>query len=348
MKARPLFLLILAAPALCRAQPALPPQERPRVIDTIVTASETDGIALQSGRAAPLAKGVEVRGARSIADLTPGDLVELLQDENGLVKEITVLPRLAQRRPLVEVISGTTPISRFWWSHQGEEFPDSIYTADATVPLQVKVLAFEAGVAYLAPAGEGPVTFAVLDAQDAVLWEARVSPGETARAGCPLGTTGTLTLRCRRADGSRPDHTHCVWASPTVLLQELGSVPLHPDQVTELIGKLAEALGALDPGAIAVAEPEVIGLSQSMAIDLQQDVFVALGSRFRVTGLTSVPSRPYLTGFGAGGAGGGGLDGDAVAAAELRYAPDGATVRVALVSVDGQEILAKAETTIQP
>ena len=340
------FLLSLVAVSAAWAQPSLPPQERPRVVATVLSASERDGIVLQGGKAAPVAEGVQLRGVGSIAELAPGDLVELVQDENGLVQQVTVLPRLGQRRALVEVISGTNPTSFFWWRREGEDFPNSINAADATVPLQVQALALEATVAYLPAGGEGPVTFAVLDSQGTPLWERGVVPGGTAELRCPVAGTGSITLRCRRPDGSAPDHTHCVWGSPAVLLRELGSVQFHPQRATGLVGRLAEALGGIDPGAIAVAKPIVIGLSQTMATDLQHDLFVALGSRYKVAGLTSWPVPVDLSRYAPRAAGEPAAD--TVAAAELEYATEGSVIRVALISSDGREVLAEVETTLEP
>lgn len=346
MKWVPVLLLLFGVSPIVWAQPPLPPQERPRVVGTVVSASERDGVVLQGGKAAPLAKGVELRGVNGIGELAPGDLVELVQDENGLVLRLAVLPRLGQRRPLVEVVSGNTSASFFWWERQGKELPNSIYAADATVPLQVPALALEATVAYVAAADESPITFAVLDVKDALLWEAQVAPGEATELRCPLGQTGAITLRCRRTDGSVPDHTHCIWGSPSVLLRDLGSIRLDPRVATGITDALTEALGGLDPGRIGVARPRVIGLSDEVAADLQQDLLVALGSRYKVAGLTSWPLPVELAGYDPRATQD--LAADTLAAAELRYAPEGSVARVALISADGREVLAQTETTIKP
>jgi hypothetical protein len=340
-----LVLLLEVAP-IAWGQPPLPPQERPRAVATVIAASERDGLVLQGGKAAPLATGVQLRGVGSLAELAPGDLVELVQDENDLVQQITVLPRLAQRKRLAEVVAGSTQISFFWWRHEGTDFPDSIYAADATVPLQVPTLALEATVGCLLAPGEGPVTFAVLDAQGTLLWEAQVSPGETKPLRCPLGGTGTVALRCRGPDGNVPDHTQCIWGSPSLLLQEPGSIALHPDLASKLVDTLARELGNIDPGAIGVTQPRVTGLSQSMAIDLQHDLLVALGLRYKVAGLTPRPLSMDLAHYDPAAAGD--LAADTVTASEIRYAPEGSAVRVALISADSREILAQAEATLQP
>ncbi len=346
MKLTAALLLLFGVPTITRGQPPLPPQERPRVVGTVINASERDGVVLEGGQAAPLAKGVELHGVSGIGELAPGDLVELIPDENGLVRRLSVLPRLAQRRPLAEVISGNTPVCFFWWQHEGNDFPGSIYAADATVPLLVPAVALEATVAYTPAGGELPVTFAVLDPKGAVLWEAQVAPGETTQLQCALSQTGTVTLRCRRSDGSVPDHTHCIWGSPSVLLRELGSVPLDPRVAAEIAEALAKALGVIDPGAIGVARPRVVGLSENMAIDLQHDLLVALGSRYEVAGLSSFSLGVDLSGYDPRATQD--LGADTMAAAELRYGPEGSVARVALISADGREVLAQTETAIKP
>jgi hypothetical protein len=337
---------LLGLPAIGRVQPALPPQERPPVVATIADAGQGDGIVLEGGKAAPLGKDVELRGVDGIDGLGPGDLVELVQDENGLVHRITVLPRLAQRRPLAEVIAGNTPASFFWWRHEGEDYANSIYAADATVRLTVPSLALEATIAYLAAADEAPATFAVLGPDEAPLWQTQLAPGSTAQLQCSLGKAATIALRCRRSDGSVPDHTHCIWGSPEVLLQELGSTPLRPEVAAEIADGLAGALGAIDPGKIGVARPRVVGLSDALAVDLQQDLFVALGSRYQLAGMTSVSLSPELTDHDPGPAAD--LAADSLVAAEIRYAPEGSVARVALISAGGGEILAQTQATIQP
>jgi hypothetical protein len=327
------------------AQPPLPPEERPHVIGTVVRVSQADGLALDTGLSAPLSDGLRITGAGSLQEIAPGDLVEVVQDANGLVTALRLMPRLAQRVPLIEAVSPRTPLSRFWWTHDGQDFPDSLYAADAAIALQAPAVMLEGTVAYVPEGTADAAEFAVLDNAGAVLWSRRLSAGETAPLKCPL-QGAAITLRCRRPDGSTPDHTHCIWGSPTVLLKELGLIALPPKASDDLAARLDASLKGVDPGAIGVAQPRVIGLSPQLARDLQQDLLVSLGSRHAVTGFMPWEAGPQLT------------DGQkqaaqtaqaaSVAVSELRYSPEGSVAKVSLVHVASGETLASAETTIAP
>ena len=341
----PFSPLLLALAATCAlAQPPLPPEERPTVLGTVLRVSETDGIALESGTAAPLADGVRVSGAESLQVIAPGDLVDLAQDANGLVISIRVLPRLAQRVPLTEV-APNAPLARFWWTHEGQDFPDSIYGADATVPLQAPVVSLEATVAYLPQDSADAAEFAVLDNAGAVLWSRRVAAGQTASLKCAV-QGAAIVFRCRRADGSTPDHTHCIWGAPTVLLRELGLIALPPTAADDLAAKLDAALKGVDAGAVGIAQPKVVGLSPQIARDLQGDLLIALGRRHPVVGFMPWEAGTGLTDAQRKAA----QDAQAttVAVSELRYAAEGSTVGAWLVHVTSGEVLASAETTIEP
>jgi len=274
--------LVLLGLCGAQAQPPLPPEDRPGIQGTVMRLSLTDGIALDGGTAAPLAESVRVVGAEGLQRISAGDLVDLARDANGLVTRITVLPRLAQRAPLIEVAPRMTA-SRFWWNHDGRAYPDSFYAAEASVPLQVAVVSLEATVAYLPQDPTDAAEFAVLDQAGTALWSARVLAGQSTHLYCPVAG-GTLTLRCRRADGSLPDHTHCIWGSPMALLKELGLISLPPTAADALAAGLDAALKGVDAGSIAVAQPKVVGLSPQIARDLQGDLLVALGRRHPVVG----------------------------------------------------------------
>ncbi|MBM3474425.1 MAG: hypothetical protein FJX75_14270 [Armatimonadetes bacterium] len=327
------------------AQPPLPPEERPSVFGAVTRLSAADGIALDTGLAAPLVEGVRIAGAENLAAIAPGDLVEITQDANGLVVDIRVVPRLAQRTPLVTMATTRTPLSRFWWTHDGREFPDSLYAADAAISLQAAGVLLEGTVAYLPPDATDAAEFAVLDNAGTVLWSTRVAAGNTAPLKCAL-PGAAFALRCRRADGSTPDHTHCIWGSPTVLLKELGSIPLPPGASADLAAKLDAALKGVDAGAIGIAQPRVIGLSPQMARDLQCDLLVALGRRRPIVGC--VPWEAVTTLTEAQIQAATKTQATSVAAPELRYSPDGSVVKLALVHVASREVLASVETTVKP
>jgi hypothetical protein len=326
------------------AQPPLPPEERPSILGTVVKVSAADGIALESGATAPLAEGVRVSGAEGLAAITAGDLVDLAQDANGLVTSIRVLPRLTRRMPLIEA-APQAAVSRFWWTHDGRAYPDSLYGADATIPLQVAAVGLEATLAYLPQEAGEAAEFAVLDAAGTVLWSAQVTTGATVPLKCAL-PGGQFALRCRRADGSTPDHTHCVWGGPTVVLKELGLLPLPPSAADELAAGLEASLKGVDPGPIAVALPKVVGLSPHVARDLQSDLLIALGRRRAMVGLMPweagalLPDAQRTAAQDRGAA--------AVAVAELRYAPEGSEARASLVHLASGEVLATAEATVKP
>ena len=327
------------------AQPPLPPEERPHVFGTVTRLTAADGIALESGLAAPLADGVRVTGAEGLPAIAPGDLVEITQDANGLVTAICVVPRLAQRAPLVETAASRTPLSRFWWTHDGRDFPDSLYAADASVSLQVAGVLLEGTVAYLPQDATDAAEFAVLDNAGAVLWSARVAAGSTAPLRCPL-QGAAMVLRCRRADGSTPDHTHCIWGSPTVLLKELGTIALPPGASADLVAKLDAALKGVEAGAIGVAQPKVIGLSPQIARDLQCDLLVALARKHSVVGCMPWEAATALTDAQVQAAQK--AQATSVAVSELRYSTEGSAVKLALVHVASREVLASVETTVKP
>ena len=338
--------LVMIAGGCVWGQPALPPDERPHVSGTVTRISRADGIALDTGLSAPLAAGLQVEGAAEVEGVTPGDLVDLVRDENGLVTHLRVLPRLTQRVPLVQATTAPVPLAQFWWTHEGQDYPDSVHAADATVGLQVAAVSLEATVAYVSADMADAVEFAVLDGDKAVIWSKRVEAGTTAALRCPLVKGGALTLRCRRADESLPDEAQCVWGSPTLVLREAGLIPLSPGTADDLVTKLADSLRGVDAGAIAIAQPRVYGLSPQIARDLQQDLLVALARKHAVVGLLAWEGDRELTDAQrqqaqAAGAG-------SVATSELRYAPEGTTVRVVLVHAASGEAIASAETTVRP
>ncbi len=328
------------------AQPPLPPQERPHVLGTVLTISATDGLALETGTAAPLAEGIQVRGAASVEAIGPGDLVEVVKDDNGMVMEIEVLPRLSDWRPLAEMVKANAPVSRFWWQHDGQDYPDSIYSAEVKLALTARASAIAATAAYAAPGADSPLTFLVLGHGDAVIWEKTLEPGETAEVTAPLSQGASVGFRCRRPDGSIPDHTHCVWASPRVLLREYGDIQLHPNATTDLVTQLAEDLGQIAPGRVLVALPLVIGLTPSMAKTLREDLLIALGARYEVAGATTQQAPGNLSAAVTQAAQA--VEADTVAAAEIRYAAEGSIVTAVLLNVATNETLAQAEITLKP
>ncbi len=338
------FFLLLVAMGHCSAQPPLPPEERPSLLGTVLRLSQTGGIALDNGTTVPLAGAVRVSGAEGLQAIAPGDLVDLVQNADGLVTAIRVVPRLAQRVPLVEAAPKAV-LSRFWWTRGGQEFPDSLYGADATIPLQAPAVSLESTVAYLPQDATDTAEFAVLDNAGTVLWSQVIPAGGTALLRCPL-QGATVVLRCRRADGSTPDHTHCVWGQPTVLLRELGLIPLSPSVAADLAAKLEAALGGVDTGAIGLAQPAVIGLSPQMARDLQSDLLVALGRRHPVVGFMPWEATSELTDAQRKAAQD--AKAAAVAVSELRYAPDGSAAKASLVHVASGEVLAGAEARVNP
>jgi len=328
------------------AQPPLPPQERPHVLGTVLKISATDGLALETGTAAPLAEGMEVRGAASVEAIGPGDLVEVVTDDNGMVMEIEVLPRLADWRPLAEMVQANAPVSRFWWRHDGQDYPDSIYSAEVTLPLTARASAIAATAAYAAPGADSPLTFMVLGHADAVIWEKTLQPGETAEVTASLSQGASVGFRCRRTDGSIPDHTHCVWANPRVLLREYGDIQLHPSATTDLVTQLAEDLGQITPGRILVALPRVVGLTPTIANTLREDLLIALAARYEVAGATTHQAVDTLSAALAQAAQA--VEADTVAAAEIRYAAEGSILTAVLLNVATNETLARAEMTLKP
>ena len=341
----PTALLVVMAVA-AYAQPPLPPQERPSKLGTVLTVSETDGLALEDGTAAPLAEGVRLEGVQGLEELGPGDLVEVVQDDNGLVSVLRVVPRLADWKPMLEVAQAGASASRFWWQHEGRDFPDSVYAADLQVTFASRVSALSATAAYVPKTAQGPVRFVVLDHTETVIWEKSLAPGETAELTCPLPHGASVTLQCRRVDGSVPDHTHCVWGSPSVLMRGFGSITLAPAAADDIVAGLAESLGQVDPGRLVVAMPRTIGLAAELGKSLQEDLLVALARRYVVAGAMTQASGKDLTDTDVQAAQS--LEAETVAASEIRYAEDGSTIHVTLVDATTRETLARAETKLKP
>lgn len=339
-------VLLLLVPGVGRSQPPLPPTAQPKKLGTVAAVAGTETIALTNGVSAPLAQPLKLSGVGTLAELMAGDVVELRQDANGVVTEITVLPRLVQRKSLLEVLAGNPPVVRFWWTHQGRDFPDSLTTAGAALPLRERCVAFEATAAHVAPASAPPVTFAVIGDGGAPLWQQALRPGETAAVKCALGQAPKVELRCRRADGTPPGPSTCIWGSPTVVLQEPGMVAWGPEVGENLAARLSEALKSVAPGKIAVARPTIIGLSPDMARDLQEDLFTALGHRFKVAGMLALDARPELS--EAVRAAAKAVGATSVLTSELRYAPDGARVELSLVDVQANESLAHVPMSLKP
>ncbi len=339
-------MLLLLVPGVGRSQPPLPPTEQPKKLGTVAAVAGAETIALTSGVSAPLAQPLKLSGVGNLAELLAGDVVELRQDANGVVTEITVLPRLVQRKSLLEVVTGNPPVVRFWWIHEGRDFPDSLYTAGAALPLRERCVAFEATAAHVAPASAPPVTFAVIGDGGAPLWQQVLRPGETAAVKCALGQSPKVELRCRRADGKPPDPSTCVWGRPTVVLQESGRVAWRPEVGEDLAARLAEALKSVAPGKIAVARPTLIGLSPEMVRDVQEDLFTALGHRFKVAGMLALDARPPLSEAVRSAAKAVGAT--SVLTSELRYAPDAVGVELSLVDVQANEALARVSVSLKP
>jgi hypothetical protein len=338
-------LWLLLMPAVARSQPPLPPTERPRTIGPVLGVTGAESITLQDRPAAPLAPGLKLHGATSLAEVMTGDLVELTQDENGLVSEIAVLPRLAQRRPLTTVIPGAVRVARLWWRRGDRDYPDSLYAAEASLPLQVRSAVLEATAAYRPASGE-PAVFSVLGDRDTVLWQRQLRPGETAAFRCSLGRTSTLVLRCRRPDGTRPEHESCLWGNPTVTLLDSGTAPLKPPATDALAAQLAGALKNVQPGSILIAQPRVIGLGQEMARDLQEDLYVAVARRLKVVGLARLEVGPELSDPARAAAKA--LGATAILASEFRYHPEGVAASLVLWDAESKEALAQLQAVLKP
>jgi hypothetical protein len=328
------------------AQPALPPTEQARLAGTVVRASRAEGLALDSGLSAPVADGLQLAGAAELESVWPGDLVELVRDENGLVTHLWVLPRLAQRVPLWQAATPQSPVSRFWWEHGGEAYPDSLHAAEATFGLQRPATALEATVAFECPTAGETAEFTVLDNEKAVIWAKRLAAGTSAALRCPLLKGGSLTLRCRLNGDRAPDDQQCVWGNPAIVLRELGLIPLHPSAADDLVGQLAAGLAGVDAGAIGLALPRVHGLSPSVARDLQQDLLVAVGRAHRVVGVLPWEADRDLSDAQRQQAQAASIA--SVLVSEVRYSPDGTMVKAALVHAASGETLAVAETTVKP
>lgn len=335
------WLMVGAAPA----QPPLPPEDQPAILGSVVRLSRTDGLVLDNGLSAPLAEGVRLQGAEQLEAVEPGALVEVRQDADGLVYTIAVLPRIIQRVPLVEGASAHASMSRFWWTYGGQDYPDSIYAAEAEIPLGVAAVALEGAVAYIPTPGEDAAEFAVLDQTGAVLWSHRVSAGQVQSLRCGL-SGASITLRCRRADGGVPDHTQCVWASPTLILRELGFLRLRPSVAEDLVSRLDAQLVGVDAGTVGLAQPRVIGASPQTARDLRDDLLVALGRKHPVGAVLSSEAGPVLTEAQKQAAQAAGVT--SVALSEVRYSPQGSTARLSLVHVASGELLAASEVTVEP
>ena len=91
------------------------------MLGTVLTISATDGLALETGTAAPLAEGIIVRGAASVEAIGPGDLKEALDGttkpgkyspaQKSMHAVVTILTLLVIGSGLIMFLQIDTP----WW-----------------------------------------------------------------------------------------------------------------------------------------------------------------------------------------------------------------------------------------
>ncbi len=337
-------LFILLAETRALAQPPLPPEELPRAVGTVKAVQGTESITLVGGGPTAVSENLRLSGVAALTELAAGDLVEVVYDEEGLIIELQLLPRLAQTRPVAEVAAAAGTARRTTWRYDGEVYPNSILAAGATLTLNVAAVALEGKAAYQPGRKDAlAATFRIVGSDEAMLWRQELQPGEVIPLRCSL-PGGPLRLHCAATDGSTPPAEACIWASLQAVLADSDSVPLHPAASTALIAALAEVPGAARAGRMAVAVPRIVGLSGEMASDLQNDLLVAAARRFPIAGKVAVGSSAQLSAQDQQAAAA--LGAETILAAELRYAPEGSELRAWIVGVEGNVTLAEATTKL--
>jgi len=325
-------------------QPPLPPAARPHDLGLVADIKPAESILLETGASALMSEATKVSGPYNRA--LAGDLVELAYGPEGTVSEITILPRRTQLRPLADLRAEKGAAYRAYWQHEGQVYPDSLRTADVRLNASGIALQVVGQAAYdEAEATQPPAAFGLYDQDGKVLWQQQLAPGQMAAFRCPVRGASYLQLKCLGANGEALSDWACVWVSPMLVLRQMEYVALRPQVSVQLAQALAQRLGKVDPGAVAIGMPQVIGLSDEMARDLRDDLFVAMGGRCKVVGALPrttawPPSQEDQTAAKALGA-------NAILVSQLRYVGPQTQVHARLLTVADNEELASAEVTFE-
>ena len=335
-------VVALMAMGAASAQPPLPPDELPRTTGMVAAIKPGESVVLLNRQAAALPEQLELAGVASVAEVQAGDLVELSIDAEGTARRLAVLPRLVERRALLEIATPNPAVRRLWWRDEGRVYPDSIAAADATLKLSLHAIALEGTAAYRpAEADATAATFQVLDSSGVAQWERQLRPGDTVPFRCSLGGGAQVTLRCSAGEGAAPDATACIWAAPTVVLRDSGDVTLAPGLAARLVAAVAERAPEPKPTQVAIALPRVVGVAAEVAVDLWDDALTALAGHFAPAGKVGVEVGDALADQVKTAAGE--LGAEAVLAFDLRYSPDGSKARARLFSVATGERLVEVQ-----
>ena len=344
MKAWMTAMGLAALSANAWAQPPLPPTARPRDIGLVLQLKPGESIRLYSGVRALLSDGVKVSGP--FESVVEGDLVELAYESDGVVSEITHLPRRPQLQPLTELRVEDGAAYQTYWRRGEAAYPNSLRSADVQFRLSGIALQL-AGEAVYEPSDPAarPAIFRILDHRDTVLWEQQLAPGEAAAFRCSMRSVSRLRLRCAGPDGESVNPRACVWLSPALVLRQMEYVPIRPELSARLVQALVNELADLKPGTVCIGMPEVIGVADDMARDLRDDLFVAAAGRLAVVGAlrktTSWPptdkDRAAAEAMGA----------TSILVSRIRYGATGTQVRAALLTTAYSEALASAEAALE-
>ncbi len=343
-------LSVLLGGGVVVGQPPLPPAARPHDMGTVQDIEPGQHIVLSTGLVATLDGDTQTIPPQGDAEweVVPGDLVELAYNERGNVGRIIVLPQCSKRLPLVNLPVQAGSVSRtFWQAPDGTDHPDSLRTSEATFDTRDTARQLTGTAAYDAPTEDAPrAVFEIVAGEPlagAVLWRKELAPGDVVPFRCYLRRMPLLFLTCAASEGEELPEAACVWASPTLVLRELEAVPLRPAVAEQVADALLAGLGGLDPGALVIGVPEVIGLSADVGRDLQDDLFVALARRQPVVG--RLPNTTAWSPSADEQAATAAMGGNSIVVAKIRYGPRESTVAGRIVTVPDGEQLATAEAT---
>lgn len=326
------------------AQPPLPPAARPSELGIVRDVEPAESIRLETGVLAPISEATMVTGPHDSP--LPGDLVELRYGPQGIVSHITILPRRPQLYPLSHLRADQGAVYHAYWQHEGKDYPDSLRTAGLRLRVAGGALQLQGQAAYEAqePADQPP-SFAILDQDGNALWQQQIMPGQVVPFRCSLRGVSYLQLKCAQADGEPVSDWACLWLSPMLVLRQMEYVALRPALSEQLAEQLAAGLGGLDPGAVAIGVPEVIGLADGMARDLRDDLFVAAGARFRLAG--ALPRTTAWTPTESDRTAAEALGATTLLVSQIRYRGPETQIRARLLTVADNEQLATAEVRFE-
>ncbi len=338
------MLLLAAFPAGVFAQP--PAVGAPKV--GVVVDIGAGRILLSDGtiaNIAPQAVVVTAEGEKkALRDVLPGQLVEAHCVDELTVVKLVLLPALPKTFPMSKFDPPQGKIVRCTWQHEGKQYKNSFRTAYAVMPVAT-CLGIRATVCYEPkdPARKSAI-FRVVgydDQPERVVWEREVRAGEAVELRCSFYGLKWVALTCLLPEGAQADDAECVWADPELVLRVYRALPVPELFASELARRVGQAIREAGAEPVAIARPQVLGLSPEVGRELLEKLLPALKSGCAVAATLeqegSAPPRGalYEEARKAGA--------EALLVLRVRYDPPGFAVVASLYGVDSAEQLASFE-----